>query len=79
MTVEEALEIVKQILKQGHLSKVQELTFRQSWEGRSYLEIASATSYDPGYIKDTGSKLWQLLSVALEVRVTKQNLKAVLQ
>jgi len=32
MTVEEALEIAQSVL--GHLSKVQEIVFRQSWEDR---------------------------------------------
>jgi len=32
MTVEEALEIAQSVLEQGHLSKVQEIVFQQSWE-----------------------------------------------
>jgi len=79
MTVEEALTIVEQIHKLGRLSKVEEAVFRQAWEGCSYQEIADATSYDPGYIKDTGSKLWQMLSEALGEHVTKQNFIAVLK
>jgi len=79
MTVEEALAIVEQIHKLGRLSKVEEAVFRQAWEGRSYQEIADATSYDVGYVKDTGSKLWQMLSEASGERVTKQNFIAVLK
>lgn len=79
MTVEEALLIVEQIHELGRLSKVQEAVFRQAWEGRSYQEIADATSYDPGYIKEAGSKLWQMLSEALGEHVTKQNFIAVLK
>jgi hypothetical protein len=79
MTVEEALAIVKKFLDQGRLNKIQETVFRQSWEGQSYLEIASNSGYDPGYVKDAGSKLWQLLSEALGEKVTKNNFQLVLK
>jgi hypothetical protein len=78
MTVEEALFVVKTFLD-GRLNKIQETVFRQSWEGQSYLEIASNFGYDPGYIKDTGSKLWQLLSQGLGEKVTKNNFQSVLK
>jgi len=79
MTVEEALEIVKRYLAQGRLNKIQETIFRQSWEGNSYLEIASNFGYDPGYVKDAGSKLWQLLSKTFGEKVTKNNFQLVLK
>ncbi len=79
MTVEEALATIEAILEQGHLTKVQEIVFRQAWEGQSYGDIAKSVGYDPGYIKDTGSKLWKLLSEAFGEKVTKQNLQGVLQ
>ena len=79
MTVEEALLIVEKVLEQGRLNKVQELVFRQAWEGLSYQEIAENSSYDPGYIRDAGSKLWQLLSEAFREKVTKNNFQSVLK
>ncbi|HAJ64783.1 MAG TPA: hypothetical protein DCP31_40705, partial [Cyanobacteria bacterium UBA8543] len=79
MTVEEALEIVEKVLNYQRLNKVQQLVFRQSWEGHSYMEIAKNTGYELGYIKDTGSKLWQLLSLAFEEKVTKNNLSTILK
>jgi GTPase SAR1 family protein len=78
MTVEEALIIVEKLLE-GGLTKVQEIVFRGSWQGKSYLDIAKEAGYDPGYVKDTGSKLWQILSEALGVRVLKHNFRSVLQ
>ena len=78
MTVEEALEIVEKVFGYQRLNKVQELVFRQSWSGHSYLEIAKKNGYDLGYIKDTGSKLWRLLSLALGEKVTKINFQRVL-
>ncbi len=79
LTIEEGLAVVEQVLPQGRLNKVQEIIFRSSWVGQSYDEIAKAFGYDYGYIKDTGSKLWQLLTEVLGEKVTKLNIKGVLQ
>jgi WD40 repeat protein len=78
MTIEEALELVEKALDKGCLNNVQELVFRQSWEGQSYEEIAKTSSYDLGYIKDVGSKLWRSLSQALGEKVTKHSVHKVL-
>ncbi|MEG4285512.1 pentapeptide repeat-containing protein [Microcoleus sp. A006_D1] len=79
MTVDEALTIAETALNYDRLNKVQEIVFRQSWEGRSYQEIAASAEYDYDYIKDAGAKLWKLLSKALEEKVKKDNLKSVLK
>ncbi|MFB2922118.1 pentapeptide repeat-containing protein [Aerosakkonema funiforme] len=79
MTADEALDIVETALDYQRLNKVQELVFRQSWEGQSYVEIAKSTGYEPDYIKDAGAKLWKLLSKALGEKVKKDNLKSVLK
>ncbi len=79
MNVEKALETVQNIFYQGCLSKVQEIVFRQSWEGKSYQEIASDSGYKVGYITHVGSKLWQLLSKTFGKKVTKRNFQGVLK
>ncbi|MEP0871272.1 ATP-binding protein [Trichocoleus desertorum AS-A10] len=79
MTVEEALVVVERILPQGRLSKIQAEILRQSWDGKSYTDIALASDYDAGYVKDVGSHLWQLLSQVLGEKVTKHNFRGVLQ
>lgn len=81
MTVDEALAIVETVLDEDEqLNDVQELIFRQSWEGRhSYDEIANTSKYDDEYIKSAGAKLWKLLSEAFDERVKKNNLKSVLK
>jgi len=79
MTAEEALDIVGVALDYQGLNKVQELVFRESWEGRSYVEIARSNDYEPDYIKDAGAKLWKLLSTALGEKVKKDNLQSVLK
>lgn len=79
MTVEEALEIVEKVLDYDRLNKVQELVFRQSWEGQSYPEIATSRGYEPEYIKQVGFHLWQSLSQALGLKVTKNNFQSILK
>jgi hypothetical protein len=79
MTVEEGLELIEQILPQGQLSNVQALVFRHSWEGQSYKEIAEQSGYTLGYIKDTGSDLWKLLSDVFGEKVTRRNFQVVLK
>jgi WD40 repeat protein len=79
LTIEEGLAVIEQLLPQRCLNKVQEIILRSSWAERSYDEIAKASGYDYGYIKDTGSKLWQLLTDVLGEKVTKLNIKGVLQ
>lgn len=79
MQVEEALATFEQISDRGCLSKTEAMVFRQCWAGLSYLEIAQTSGYDPGYIKDTGYRLWQRLSEACGEKVTKQNFKGVLR
>ncbi len=77
--VEDGLAALEVALKGGGLTDVQALVFRQSWEGRTYLEIAENCGYDADYIKSVGAKLWQVLSKALNKKVCKGNLRSVLR
>ena len=79
MTFEEAVEIVESVLAQGRLNKVQKIVFEESWKGQPYDKIAKNFDYDAGYVRDTGSKLWKLLSEAFGERVTKNNFQLVLK
>ncbi|PSB27838.1 NB-ARC domain-containing protein [Stenomitos frigidus] len=79
MDADEALRIVEQALSDECLGRLQAIVFRQAWEELSYQEIARRSGYEVGYIKQTGSQLWQSLSKALGERVTKGNLPAVLK
>jgi WD40 repeat protein len=79
MNLEEALAILDEILHEESLNDVQELVFRQTWEGKTYSEIAEETNYDPDYIKYVGYQLWQMLSNATAEKVTKSNFKSVLR
>lgn len=79
MTVEEALTIVETVLDYQRLNKIQEVVFRQSWDGRSYGEIAKSSGYQYDYIKATAYELWKLLSKPLGEKVKKDNLKSVMK
>jgi hypothetical protein len=79
MTIEDALNIVDSVLGNKSLSTIQEAIFRQTWEGKTYSEIAEKVGYDAAYIRDVGYKLWQLLSDAFGDRVTKNNLQVILR
>jgi WD40 repeat protein len=79
MNTEEALIVLDTILKPQGLNDIQEVVFRQVWEGKTYPEIADSVGYEPNYVKDVGAKLWQLLSNILGEKVTKSNLQSVLR
>ncbi len=79
MNVEEALLILDTVLQEKVLNNLQELVFRQAWAGETYPEIAESSGYNANYIKDVGSKLWNLLSSAFEEKVTKSNFISVLR
>ncbi|BAY20555.1 WD-40 repeat-containing protein [Calothrix sp. NIES-2100] len=79
MTFEQAMVVLDLVLQQKHLSNIQELVLRQSWEGYTYAEIAERSGYDNDYIRDVGYRLWQTLSKALGENVNKSNIKSVLR
>src|SRR6476469_1241696 len=79
MNPEEALTIVEQALSEDRLSKLQVTVFRRAWEEQSYQAIAKTSGYELGYVKQTGSQLWQLLSKAFGEKVTKSNVQLVLK
>ena len=78
MTVDKALALLEGILDSEYLSQTQAVVFRKAWEGQSYVEIAIATGYDHGYIKDTGAQLWKLLSKVLGKKVSKNNFRNII-
>ncbi|MDX1976650.1 MAG: NB-ARC domain-containing protein [Pseudanabaenaceae cyanobacterium bins.68] len=77
MTIEDALRVIDTILAEKRLNNVQELLFRQAWEGKTYAEIAEKSGYDASYVRDVGYKLWQSLSQQIGERVTKSNVQVV--
>ncbi|MBW4623926.1 MAG: pentapeptide repeat-containing protein [Cyanosarcina radialis HA8281-LM2] len=56
------------------LNALQVDIFRGAWNHQSYRAIALELNHEYSYIKDVGAELWQLLSQALGMQVTKLNL-----
>jgi WD40 repeat protein len=82
MTGQEALRIIDRLLEQhqrGSLKTIQAAIVSQVWEGNSYKTIARELGYDPEYIKQAASHLWQLLSAIVGQKVSKSNLCSILQ
>lgn len=79
MNVDEALLVLDIALEHKVLNDVQELVFRQSYSGQTYLEMAEISGYNANYIKDVGYKLWKLLSEVFKEEVTKSNFRSVLR
>jgi tetratricopeptide (TPR) repeat protein len=61
------------------LSELQRTILEQVWKGRRYLEIADSYGCTEGHAKDVGADLWKLLSEVLGERVTKKNLRPILE
>jgi hypothetical protein len=81
MTVDEGLAIVETVLNLAgdeDLNDVQELIFRECWQGHSYRKIAELYPYEYEYIKAYAAELWRKLSKAFEKKVKKGNLKSVI-
>ena len=78
MTADDALKFIDCLLEEEKLSNLQEIIFRQSWEQKTYTQIAASCGYSNEYIRDQGAKLWDMLSKPLAETINKQNFKAVL-
>lgn len=73
LDVQQARYLVDHKIKPQHLSKIQEIIFLRSLEGKTYSQIASEYNYDMEYIKASGSSLWKTLSEAFGEQVRKNN------
>ena len=78
MTPDEVLALLTPLFSSNGLSDTQELVLRESWQGKSYQQIAQTFEYDTDYIKGVGSRLWRSLSQSLGKPVTKANLHSVI-
>lgn len=67
--------------KQGkHLTDIQKIVLRGSWQGYTYEEIAEREGYSEKYLKrDVGPRLWKILSEALGEEVSKKNFRTALE
>jgi WD40 repeat protein len=63
-----------------HLTDLQIRVMEKVWENQTYKSIAHAIGYSETYIsQEVGPKLWNLLTRALDEKVTKKNFRAALE
>ncbi|MEM8675048.1 MAG: hypothetical protein AAGF83_14410, partial [Cyanobacteria bacterium P01_G01_bin.67] len=79
MNESDAISALHRLLGTSQLTDVKVLVFRLSWSGKTYTQIAEQSGYDDDYIRVVGFRLWRLLSKKLKTKVTKKNLRSVLQ
>ena len=72
MNGQEAVIILDRILGEQELSSIQRTILEKSFLGISYKDIAEETNYNFNYIKDSGYRLWQLMSEVLGEKVSKK-------
>lgn len=82
MTFEEALKVIKTTLynnKRKQLTVIEKEILKAAWENETYATTAKNSHLSVGHIKDVAYKLWKQLSEILGEKVTKTNLRMVLQ
>ena len=80
LNADEAVFWINQSLKSANLAQFTDLkcqVFRGCWNRDTYQVIATQNHRDHDYIREVGAELLQQLSVLLGERVTKQNLRTI--
>jgi hypothetical protein len=67
------LTFINRAIEPAYLNKVQELILRDTFEGKTYSQIASTYCYESEYIKTVGCELWRLLSKSFDRQINKAN------
>ncbi len=63
----------------NHLTTLQAAIFRRAWLGQKYEQVAQENFCSDIHVKRVGAKLWELLSLSLEERVSKKTFRAALE
>jgi WD40 repeat protein len=82
MNGQEAIEIIDRVLTQNHQEKLKDLqrgVVLGIWANHSYQEIGQELGYEAIYIRQIASYLWQTLSKVTGEKVSKSNIKTILQ
>ena len=82
MNLKEVLKIADDIVftKTGqHLDDLQEAILRGTMQGEKYTKIAEESHCNESYVRDVGSKLWQILSEELGEDIHKSNFRAAME
>jgi hypothetical protein len=79
MNEENAITLLRRLLKEAPLNDLEEAVFRFSWRGWSYSQISKCLGYDHGYIRGVGFHLWRSLTDECGQRVSKKNVRSVFE
>lgn len=79
MSIDEALTILDAVLHPAHLTDIQEAVFCEAWVGKTFPAIAADLNFTEEYIRAVGADLWHLLSETLGEKVTKRNVRSVIE
>ncbi|MBW4467876.1 MAG: AAA-like domain-containing protein [Pegethrix bostrychoides GSE-TBD4-15B] len=77
MTLEQVITFLKAV--DPGLTPVQEWVLIQSWNAKTYSEMAAERHYRVEYIRRVGAELWSVLSAALQIPITKPYLRDLLE
>jgi len=78
ISVEKVVRVIKDLIQPQHLNNVQDLVLRQAYLGKTYEEIAENSGYSIQHIRDVGYQLWQWFSKVLGAKITKNNIRSIL-
>ena len=80
--LETALNFINNILKlklNRELRTPEIIIFRGTWQGMTYEQMANSSAYSANYLmRDIAPKFWKSLSEALEIDVSKSNIRLVI-
>jgi hypothetical protein len=82
MDIAEVLTLADELIfaKTGkHLDYVQEAILRGTLQDATYTQIAQEVYSSPSHVRNVGSDLWKTLSKGLKKKITKNNLRTVLE
>ena len=82
MNLKEVLKMADEMVfaKTGeHLDNLQEAILRGTMQGEKYTKIAEEIHCNESYVRDVGSKLWQILSEELGEDVSKTNFRSAME
>ncbi|MGF1485980.1 MAG: AAA-like domain-containing protein [Prochloraceae cyanobacterium] len=78
ISVEKVVRVIEDLIQPQYLNNVQDLVLRQAYLGKTYEEIAENSGYSIQHIRDVGYQLWQWFSKVLGAKITKNNIRSIL-
>ncbi len=82
MNIDDAVSLARTIIEnhnQKPLNDLQMIVLRGALQRDSYSVIAESRNFSEGYCKQVATKLWEILSSALGIQITKKNVITVIE